>query len=187
MNVTALRDFWIDELKDLYNAESQIVKALPKMVKSAGNADLQQAFEHHLEQTHGHVERLERILDRMGSVVKGKKCKGMEGLLEEGKELMSESLDEPTLDVALIAAAQKVEHYEIAAYGTARTHAEVLGESEAADLLEQTLEEEKETDEKLNRLAEHINREAVEHGEDGEDVQRDSRAERTAKQVGTRR
>jgi len=161
MKQKTLRDFWIDELKDLHNAENQILKALPKMAKNATSDDLRQAFEEHLEQTKGHVERLDQIFEQIGlSGGRGKKCKGMEGVLDEGKEVLEEDLTDTVADAAMISAAQKVEHYEIASYGSARTHAEILGENEAVDLLEQTLQEEKETDERLTELAEEINLEA---------------------------
>jgi len=157
MKETTLNDLLRDELKDLYNAEQQMVKALPKMAKAADSGDLQAAFEEHLTQTKGHVERLEQAFDLMGVPARGKKCQAMHGLIEEGKELIAEGLSDTVLDAGLIGAAQKVEHYEIAAYGTARTHASLLGLSELADLLEQTLEEEKQTDAKLSELAGDIN------------------------------
>jgi ferritin-like metal-binding protein YciE len=150
-----------DQLKDLYSAENQIIKALPKMAKNATNEQLRVAFERHLEETRNHAARLEQIGEEMGITMRGKKCKGMEGLLEEGKEVMSEFEDD-VLDAAMIGAAQKVEHYEIAAYGTARTHANMLGLTKVARLLQQTLDEEGRTDKKLTELAERvINREAL--------------------------
>src|SRR5579864_7653018 len=156
-----LRDFWVEELKDLYSAENQILKALPKMAKNSTSDELRQASEEHLKQTEGHVERLDLIFEQAGiNTTRGKKCKGMEGVIDEGKEVFDEDLPDALADAAMIAAAQKVEHYEIASYGTARTHAEILGENEAVDLLEQTLQEEKETDERLTELAEEINPEA---------------------------
>jgi len=161
MKIESLRDLWIDELKDLFNAENQILKALPKMVKAATDKDLRAAFEEHLEQTRGHVERLEEIFSSIDETGGGKKCKGMEGVIAEGKEMLDMDLPEPVGDAALIAAAQRVEHYEIAAYGTARTYAEILGEEEAMGLLEQTLEEEKETDERLTAIAQTVNPEAA--------------------------
>lgn len=150
----------LDELSDLHSAESQLVKALPKMAKTASSPQLRAAFEAHLEQTRGHVQRLDRILSHFDSKAKRKICKGMEGLVEEGSELMKEEEPSPVLDATLIGAAQRVEHYEIAGYGTARTHAEELREHEAAKLLEQTLKEE-ETDKKLTRLAQQVNIEAA--------------------------
>jgi ferritin-like metal-binding protein YciE len=157
-----LEELLVDELKDLYSAENQIVKALPKMIKAADSPELKRAFERHLEETRRQVERLDQIGEDLDVRLTGKKCKGMEGLLEEGKELMEEDLDENALDAGLIGAAQKVEHYEIAAYGTARTHAKLLGYSKTAKLLQQTLDEEGATDKKLTQLADSlINVEAV--------------------------
>ena len=158
-----LEELLIDELKDLYSAENQIIKALPKMAKAAGSPDLRRAFERHLEETRRHVERLDQIGEQLGSRLTGKKCHGMEGLIEEGREIMDQDLDENALDAGLIGAAQKVEHYEIAAYGTVRAHAELLGYNKIARLLQQTLNEEGATDKKLTQLAENIiNVEAVE-------------------------
>jgi ferritin-like metal-binding protein YciE len=151
-----------DELKDLYSAENQIIKALPKMAKAATSPELRRAFERHLEETRRQVERLDQIGEELEVKLTGKKCKGMEGLLAEGRELMEEGLEEDALDAGLIGAAQKVEHYEIAAYGTARTHAEMLGYRRIAKLLQQTLNEEGATDKKLTQLAESVvNYEAV--------------------------
>jgi ferritin-like metal-binding protein YciE len=151
-----------DELKDLYSAENQIIKALPKMAKAATSPELRRAFERHLEETRRQVERLNQIGEELEIKMTGKKCKGMEGLIAEGKELLEEDLEEDALDAGLIGAAQKVEHYEIAAYGTARTHAEMLGYRRVAKLLQQTLNEEGATDKKLTQLAESvINYEAV--------------------------
>ncbi len=155
-----LRELYIDELKDLYNAENQLLKALPKMAKAASSDELRQGFEEHLEQTKGQVQRLEQIFQKLGESPKGKKCKGMEGLIEEGSEVIEEDFDGAVKDAALIGAAQRVEHYEIAGYGTVRSIAETLGEDNHVSLLEETLEEEKETDEKLTQLAEQINKEA---------------------------
>ena len=157
MEHQALKELYIDELKDIYNAENQLVKALPKMAKTANSEELRTGFEEHLEQTRGHVQRLEQIFKELGEKPSGKKCKGMEGLLAEGQEIMGEDFEDDVMDAALISAAQRVEHYEIAAYGTVRTYAELLGEDTAAQLLEQTLEEEKETDAKLTVLAKKIN------------------------------
>jgi len=154
MKTGNLEDLLKDELKDLYSAENQIIKALPKMAKTSQSAELRMAFEEHLEQTKGHVQRLEQICDELGVSPKGKKCMGMEGLIEEGKEVMQEELDEDTIDAGLIGAAQKVEHYEMAGYGTARAHAQQLGFNKAVTLLEKTLAEEKKADEKLTKLAE---------------------------------
>jgi ferritin-like metal-binding protein YciE len=151
-----LKELYIDELKDLYSAENQLVKALPKMAKAATSEDLRAGFEEHLEQTKGHVQRLEEIFRQLGESPKGKKCKGMEGLIEEGSEAIKE-YEGALLDAALIGAAQRVEHYEMAGYGTVSAFAEELGESEHVSLLNETLEEEKETDEKLSGLAGDIN------------------------------
>lgn len=157
-----LEELLVDELKDLYSAENQILKALPKMAKAASAPELKRAFERHLEETRRQVERLDQIGEALDIRLTGKKCKGMEGLIEEGKEVMSEDFDENTLDAGLIGAAQKVEHYEIAAYGTARAHAAMLGYNKAVKLLQQTLDEEGATDKKLTALAESvINVEAV--------------------------
>ena len=158
-----LETLLVDELKDLYSAEKQMVRSLPRMAKAAGSQELRRAFERHLEETRRHVERLDQISDELGRSLTGKKCVGMEGLIEEGKELLEEDLEQDALDAGLIGAAQKAEHYEIAAYGTARTHAETLGYSKIARLLQQTLNEEGATDKKLTALAENIvNAEAVE-------------------------
>src|SRR6266498_3981419 len=156
--IVTLEDLYMDMLKDLYSAEKQLVKALPKMAKAAQSSDLQQAFREHLGQTEQHVERIERIFSDLEGSPRGKKFVGMEGLIEEGSELMKENIDPDVLDAGLIAAAQKVEHYEIASYGTARTWAERMGHNGAARLLQETLEEESMANEKLTQIAEsHIN------------------------------
>ena len=162
-----LRELYVDELKDIYNAENQLVKALPKMAKAANSEELRQGFEKHLEQTEGHVQRLEKIFKSLDESPKGKKCKGMEGLIEEGSEVMQEDFDGALMDAALIGAAQRVEHYEIAAYGTVCAFAQVLGESNHAALLNDTLDEERATDEKLTQLAQDINLAANEDMEQG--------------------
>lgn len=149
-NMSQLRETFLEELKDVYDAEKQLVKALPKVAKAAEHEDLKHAIEAHLEETEGHVERLEKVFEMLGEKAAAKKCKAMKGLLEEGEELISEKAG----DAALICAAQKVEHYEIAAYGSLSAWAKSLGEQEAADLLEGTLGEEKEADEKLTSIAE---------------------------------
>ena len=174
MPMTSLRDLYIHQLKDLYSAEKQLTKALPKMVKAAGSDDLRQAFEEHLEVTRQQMERLEQILEELGQKLSAPKCKGMEGIIEENQELLKEDAEEAVLDAGLIAGAQKVEHYEIAGYGTARTYAEMLGEANAARLLEQTLQEEEETDRLLTELAMNINVEA-ERGEDIDDERESGR------------
>ena len=177
-----LRELYIEELKDLYNAENQLVKALPKMAKAASSDELRQGFEEHLEQTRGHVQRLEQIFQALGESPKGKKCKGMEGLVEEGSEVMKEDFDGALMDAAIIGAAQRVEHYEIAAYGTVCAFAEQLGETEQNALLNETLQEEKETDEKLTQLAQQINAQANEGVE-----QEESEEEATASKKRNRR
>lgn len=167
MAMDSLKDLYIDELKDLYNAENQLLKALPKMAKKASAPELKRAFQDHLMQTEGHVNRLEKIFEGLGEKPTGKTCKAMKGLVEEGKEIIEEDGDESVLDAALIGAAQRVEHYEIAGYGVVRTFASLLGENTAVDLLQRTLNEEGETDKKLTALAETvINVEASEAEED---------------------
>ncbi len=159
-----LKELYLDELKDLYSAETQMVKALPKMAKAASSDELRQGFEEHLEQTKGHVQRLEQIFQALGESPKGKKCKGMEGLVDEGAEVIDDDFEGSVKDAALIGAAQRVEHYEIAAYGTVCAFAKELGETEQASLLTETLEEEKKTDENLTQLAQQINPQANEMG-----------------------
>lgn len=166
---SSLKKLYVAELKDLYSAENQLLKALPKMAAAASSDDLRAGFEAHLQQTSEHVSRLERICKGMEESPKGKKCKGMEGLIEEGKEMIEEGLEPGELDAGLISAAQRVEHYEIAGYGCVRTYATLLGENSAAALLDKTLAEEKETDSKLTQLAEQINVEALESEEDRTD------------------
>jgi len=160
-----LEDFFVDELKDVYNAEKQITKALPKMAKAASSEDLKNAFETHLAETEGQVARLEKIGKIIGKTLSGKKCKAMEGLMEEGKELMEEDAAPEVMDVALIAAAQKVEHYEIATYGCLKTYARLLGYEEIEDLLQETLEEEGNADKTLTALAGELNEEAMQPAE----------------------
>ena len=173
-----LEDFFIEELKDLYSAEKQITKALPKMVKAASSEELKEAFQNHLGETENQVKRLEKISQILGRGLTGKKCAAMEGLLEEGKELMEEDAAPEVMDAALIAAAQKVEHYEISAYGSLVTLAKTMGQDEVAEILSQTLEEEKETDELLTQLAESsINWQAEEEGEEGEESEEDEEEE----------
>jgi ferritin-like metal-binding protein YciE len=144
------------------DAETQLVKALPKMAKAASNQQLRQAFEEHLRQTSGHVTRLEQIFEELGEKPSGKKCVAMEGLVKEGSELIGDDYPQPVLDAGIIGAAQRVEHYEIAAYGTVRSFAELLGESQQASLLEETLNEEREADEKLTQISEVVNPAATE-------------------------
>lgn len=156
-----LKDLYIDELRDILDAENQLVKALPKMAEESTSSELRSGFEHHLEQTKNHAARIEQILEAMGEAPKGKKCKGMQGIVAEGKEILDEDYEGALKDAGIISAAQRVEHYEIAAYGCVREYAQALGESEAATLLSQTLEEEKETDQKLTDLARTINQQAA--------------------------
>ena len=152
MKLNTLKDLYIHEIKDLYSAEKQIIKALPKLVKAATSEELAAGFQEHLEQTREHADRLEKILSDYNQTTRGPKCKGMEGLLAEGSDMIQEADDE-VRDAGLIAAAQRVEHYEIAGYGTARTYASLLGDKEGAKLLQTTLDEEAETDAKLTSLA----------------------------------
>lgn len=170
MKMESLQELYLDELRDIYDAEQQLVKALPKMAKTATNEELKAAFEQHLEQTQEHVARLEKVFEDLGEKPKRKTCEAMKGLIEEGKHLMEEDADEDVMDAGLIAAAQKVEHYEIATYGTLRTYAETLGFDEQADLLQETLDEEKDTDENLTELAVScVNIEAAEDEEEEEE------------------
>ena len=169
MKLASLEELYIDELKDLYNAEKQLVKALPKMAKAASSEDLREAFQEHLEVTKGQVTRLEQIFEELGVAPRGKKCKGMEGLIEEGAEMMSEDAAPAVKDAALISAAQRVEHYEIAGYGTLRTYAETLGYEDAAELLQRTLDEESQANEKLTEISASVNEEANEAEEEEED------------------
>ncbi len=174
MQHNALKELYIDELKDLYDAENRLVKAIPKMAKAASSDKLRSGFEEHLEQTRGQVDRLKEIFDKLGEKPTGKKCAGMMGIIKEGEEIMDEDFEGEVMDAGLISAAQRVEHYEIAAYGCVWTWAELLGENEASALLEKTLEEEKETDKKLTQLAEEINVQAKESGGKGEEEEEES-------------
>lgn len=164
-----LKGLYVDELRDLYNSEQQLIKALPKMAKAANSDELRKGFEGHLEQTQQHATRLEQILSALDEPVKGKKCKGMAGIVSEGGDTMSEDFEGALIDAALISAAQRVEHYEIAAYGAVHAYAELMGEGEAASLLQQTLDEEKETDQKLTEFSEQINSEAFNGGAEASD------------------
>jgi ferritin-like metal-binding protein YciE len=150
----SLEDLFLEELRDIYHAEKQLTKALPKMAKAASSPELKTAFQEHLQQTNGQIERLEQVFQLFGLKPKGKPCKAMEGLVEEGKEIMQEKAEPPVMDAALISAAQKVEHYEIGSYGTLATFAKMIGRKDAASLLKQTLDEEKSTDALLTRIAE---------------------------------
>ncbi len=156
MKLDTLKKLYVEELRDVYNAEQQLVKALPKMAKGASSDELREALETHLDETKGHVERLEQIFEGLDESPKGKTCKAMKGLVEEGSEILEEKGEDSVLDAGIIAAAQKVEHYEIATYGTLRTWADLLNQDEAAELLQETLDEEGEADKKLNDLAEEI-------------------------------
>src|SRR5215212_680556 len=168
MSAENLNELFVEEIKDIYDAEKQLVKALPKMAKATESAELRSAFEEHLEITKDHVSRLEEVFKLLGMAARGKSCEGMKGLIEEGAEAIEE-MEGTVLDAALIASAQKVEHYEIATYGTLATFAEVLDMQDAKDLLGQTLEEEKEADEKLTQIAGQINFEAEAEGEEEEE------------------
>lgn len=161
MSVNTIDKLFVDELKDLYSAETQITKALPKMAKGASSKELRSAFEHHLKETEGQVQRLEKIFEILGSSPKGKTCNGMKGLLSEGAEMLEETPEGDVRDAALISAAQRVEHYEMAGYGTVRAFAEQLGQSRIAQILEQTLEEEKAADQKLTQISQAINSRAT--------------------------
>jgi ferritin-like metal-binding protein YciE len=186
VKVNSLQELYVEELKDLYDAENQIIKALPKMIDAASSEELQSALSEHLEITREQAKRIEQIFQNMGEKLKAEKCKGMEGVIKEGADIVSEDMDENVKDAAIISAAQRVEHYEMAGYGTVRTWANLLGESEAEELLQQTLDEEKEADEKLNRLAEEINVQA-ESGEGEEQAEeRASSSQRRPKKAPSR-
>ena len=176
----SVRQLYIDELRDLYNAETQLVKALPKMAKASSNAELRRAFEEHLRQTSEHVSRLEQIFEMLDEKPTGKKCLGMEGLVKEAAETMNEDYEDAVMDAGIIGAAQRVEHYEIAGYGTVRTLAALIGENEHVTLLGQTLEEEKQTDQKLTGLAGNINPQSMET----EEVEEESEGGQTRSRSG---
>lgn len=166
MALESLQDLLVHELRDLYSAENQLTHALPKMAKAASTPELQEAFQKHLDETNNQVQRLEQIFESMGVSSRGPKCKGMEGLIAEGDDLIKEKAEPDVADAALITAAQRVEHYEIAGYGGARTFAQMLGMNDVAQLLEQTLDEEKQADEKLTSIAEGwVNQSAMQAGE----------------------
>jgi ferritin-like metal-binding protein YciE len=166
MKLKSLRDLLIEEMRDLHSAESQLTKALPKMAKSASNEELSDAFQEHLEQTKGHLERLDQAFEMLEASPGRKKCQAMAGLIAEGSEMMKEDAEDMVHDAAIIAAAQRIEHYEIAGYGCARTFAKILGEDDIADLLQQTLDEEEATDQKLTSIAmSGINEEAAQLAE----------------------
>ncbi|HEV7395005.1 MAG TPA: ferritin-like domain-containing protein [Pyrinomonadaceae bacterium] len=168
MKLESLRDLYVDQLKDLYNAEQQLIKALPKMAKASTSEELRAAFEDHLGQTRQHAQRIETIFEQMGEKAAGKKCKAMEGLVKEGSEVMEEDMEGGIKDAAIIAAAQRVEHYEIAGYGCVKAYATRLGDENAASLLAQTLQEEKQADELLNGIAEQLNLEVPKESEQSE-------------------
>jgi len=174
-----LKELFLEELADIYDAEKQLVKALPKMTQAAHAQDLQSAFEDHLEQTEQHVKRVEQVFQMFDQKPKGKKCEAMAGLIEEAEDIMKEEATHPVMDAALIAAAQKVEHYEIATYGCLRTWAELLGKDEAIDLLEETLNEEKDVDESLTEIATNINQQAKEGAETEEEEKEESSQRRS--------
>jgi len=180
MTANALKELYIDELRDLYSAENQLVKALPKIAKAAASDELRAAIEEHLEQTKGHVQRLEGVFEMLNKNPKGKKCAGMEGLIKEGSELMEEDLEGEVMDAGLIGAAQRVEHYEIAAYGTVRAFTELMGESDQASLLAETLEEEKQADVKLTEISKQVNIEAQGSDEDAEEMETEGADEEQA-------
>ena len=170
MALNSMDELFLNELKDVYNAEKQLIAALPRMAKAAQAPELQQAITKHLRETEGHVKRLEQILRSLGEPLRGKKCKGMEGLIEEGKEILEEDGAPEVIDAAIISAAQRVEHYEIAAYGCLRAYAQLLGNTDADRLLQQTLAEEEATDKALTALGEGgINQAAVAAGADSEE------------------
>jgi ferritin-like metal-binding protein YciE len=168
MKLNSLQDLYLEQLKDLYDAEHQLIKALPKMAKAASSTELRSAFEEHLEKTKEHVRRLETIFESMGEKAKGQKCKAMEGLVKEGAEVIEEEMEDGVKDAALIAAAQRVEHYEMAGYGCVRTYATLLGATKAATLLERTLNDEKEADQALGGIAEQINVEVPQRSNENE-------------------
>ncbi len=170
---TTLQGLLIEELKDLYSAETQLTKALPKMANAASDEGLKAGFEKHLDQTHEHIARLDRVMELLKASPKGKTCKAMKGLVAEGEEKINEDASPAVRDAALICAAQKVEHYEIAGYGTVRTFAKLLGEDEVVSLLQETLDEEGETDRKLTQLASSLNLKA----EEGDEAEKESEAE----------
>ena len=187
MELNTLRDLYIDELKDLWSAEKQLVKALPKMAKAANDPELTKAFTTHLRQTERQVQRLEQIFEEIGESPRGKKCVGMEGLIEEGSELIKEKPDAEVLDAGLISKAQHVEHYEIAGYGTVRTYAQLLGYDRQAQLLQETLDEEGEADKLLTQLAEgSINLEAASAEGDEEEEEETTRGSRRSSKASER-
>jgi ferritin-like metal-binding protein YciE len=179
-----LHDAFIDELRDAYDAEKQLTKALPKMARAASSPELRAAFESHLEETRGQIERLEQVFEGLDEKVRGKHCDGIAGIIEEGKAVMEEDFDETTMDACLIAGGQRAEHYEIAAYGTLVAWARAMGHAEAADLLQQTLDEEKAADEKLTALAESgINQEAADAAHPGDEEEEEEAQQQPQRQT----
>ncbi len=187
MSADNLREALVEEIKDLYNAEKQLVKALPKMAKGASSDELREAFESHLDETEGQVTRLERVFELLDEKPRGKHCAGMAGIVEEGSEKLQEDMEESVLDACLIASAQKVEHYEIGAYGTAIAWAEALGLTEVAQILNETLSEEKAADEKLSALAESGINEAATAGESADDMEDEDEEEASTASASSRR
>src|SRR3954462_9699082 len=186
-SMDSLADLLQDELKDIYDAEKQLTKALPKLAKKASNEQLREALESHLQETEGHIERLEQIFEQMELPARGKKCEGMQHLIQEGNEMVGDAEEDGTRDAVMIAAVQKTEHYEIASYGTLRTWANVLGNSDVASLCEETLEEEKAADEKLTAIAESfVNEQSANEGDDEEEEKSAPRGRRSAARSNTR-
>jgi len=183
MAANSLQELYVEQLRDLYDAEQQIIKALPRLIEAAQSEELSDALNEHLEVTRKQAERVAKICQELDEDVKGEKCKGMEGVIKEGSELVEEIEDEDVRDAAIIAAAQRVEHYEMAGYGTARTFATLLGYDDAAQMLEETLDEEKEADQKLSELAEQLNSEAMEEGEGDEEEAGTEEAEADAEET----
>ncbi len=184
--IDSLESLMQDELKDIYDAEKQLTKALPKMAKKATNEELRAGFEEHLRQTEQHMERLEQVFEQMGMPARGKTCKGMKNLIAEGDEMIREAEDDATRDALMIAAAQKVEHYEIAAYGTLRTWANLLGKNDVAGILEETLDEEKETDQRLTEIAESFVNQAAANEGDEDEEEGGARRMKSARAAGSR-
>jgi ferritin-like metal-binding protein YciE len=186
-SMQSLEDLMQDELKDIYDAEKQLTKALPKLAKKASNEELREALQTHAQETEGHIERLEQIFEQLGVPARGKRCEGMKHLIDEGNEMISDAEEDATRDAIMIAAVQKTEHYEMASYGTLRTWANVLGNSDVASLCEETLEEEKAADEKLTAIAESfVNQQSANEGEDEEEEESAPRARRSAPRGSTR-
>lgn len=181
MKIDSLKTLLEEELKDIYSAEKQLLKALPKMAKKASSGDLKAALEEHLDVTQGQIERLEEVFETLGKPAKAKTCKAMQGLLEEATEIMEEDANDAVMDAGIIAAAQKVEHYEIASYGTVRTWARLVGEEQVAELLQETLDEEGEADKRLTELAESFVNPAADSDEDEESSSSAAKKSRASK------